>query len=483
MRHTIIALALFALPAAAEPRQAGNILYDLPAGWEAVETETDTDGFPATELRHEDWLDNGLPFVTLTRGTNDPPDGDALLGWASSHLQAHLELDDDERLTMENWKELGDFGPGPVWFGVGAVANPDTGTVSDVVGAFLLDLGERAELVFTEVRVRRVEDPAAALKAAVAFLTGSLEGFRFVSKGAQPLLGAPRPGPFAGVYHGTHLRIMPGFDGSVQTDLVHELVVMQADGRFYEGIPPGGVAGLNDPDLRLMRTGDWGHYEVSGDRVTLRYANGEVDDMDYEDGTLTFGNATLSPIGLLPDGTTFAATRESIFFVATGIGFDNRTSVSGSSTIVFRTDGTFGREGFTGATGTYDTGAFATSNETSADGRYEVRGGEIVLRFQDGRVWRWDCFVLQDKGEAPTLWLGGKIAELAPGYRLPAQVRGDAAVAAAGAPNPLAAPAVNPLATAQEPTGPRNPLASPTDTIPANPLAKSQQPRNPLSSP
>ena len=445
-------VACVAVPAwAGELRRAGNVVFTPPAGWEVADLEVGPDDLPMAVLRPDDWLDLDDP-ISIHLPYGEPFSGmtDALRAWGDGRLRKHLDLDDDERYEPLAWQDANNVAGPRLLLGGGKVVDADDGDLEEIIVAVLLRAGSRADVAFVEVDAGPSETLEARIRAHTAKLLEIVGGFAFVSAGATPpLSGPPVPGAYDGYYWGNYIMWMTGMDGMMDSQLVDRSYTLRPDGTFYDGLPPGGLAAFDYDRLAMEHTDSVGHYvrgkDADGeDALVLRYASGEVDTLDItEGGGLRDGQAYLHQARVPADGFTFAGTRSYLNHTGLAAGIGGSASVTTANSVTFRPDGTFGREGFTSSTGNYDGGVgyhVNTGNKVAA-GRYEVRGGELALTFDDGRVWRWDVFIT-DGEEESTLWAGGRPIELADGFALPP------APPQTPAANPFAPPAKNPLSPA-----------------------------------
>ena len=421
----VIAFAAFlsAVPPAdaGERRRAGNIVFTLPDGWEAAELERGPDDRPVTVLRPEDWIhDDDAVSIWLPRGAPRPDGEDALRAWATEAIAASLDLDDDERLDTTSWNQPGEAGPNAPLLGLLYVTDTDDDRRKSAVVAVLIPAGDRVEVAYVTVRNRgdtaEIRD---ALQRSATTLLSTVAEFAFISTGAAPLLPPPQPGLLDGVWWGVGLIWLPGLDGVMTSRLQEYIYVFRPDGRFFDGIPPGGADTMDDPEVALRHTGDMGQYEVRGDTLLLRYASGERDEIDIDGALLRDGQAVIRQVRVPADGFRFAASRDYIQHTGLSAGIGESASVSSANTITFRPDGTFGRDGFVSAVGDFEAGGYAVNRNTDGTGTYTVSGGKIALRYDDGRIIRWSLLIDDGGDDGPTLWIGGLPVDLADGYTLP----------------------------------------------------------------
>ncbi|MEM6562236.1 MAG: hypothetical protein AAF656_11595, partial [Planctomycetota bacterium] len=194
MRHlAAIAVLLFATVATAEPRRSGNIIYDLPAGWET----RDEDGV-FHNARPEDWLDlDDYSDVYIVPGESIDGGRAELEAWAFKRIEAVIhDHDDDDQLEWQQWQAIDDpelekLGITDGSLGMGVVRSRG-GRFDFAVAGYTFVVNGRAEAVYVEFEEMETARPA------VADLLRIIKSFRFVNAGADPLEGKPKPGPLSG---------------------------------------------------------------------------------------------------------------------------------------------------------------------------------------------------------------------------------------------------------------------------------------------
>ncbi|MEM8874017.1 MAG: hypothetical protein AAGD32_07130 [Planctomycetota bacterium] len=442
-RFAFVVTILVAVVAHAEPRRTGNIVYELPAGWET----RDRDGL-FHNVRPEDWLDRDTyPDLYIVSGEHIGPDPADLQRWALQRMDAVVKDDDeDDVLTWKQWQGVDDpafaaKGFVNMMFGMGVV-HRESGRFDRGMAGFAFTVDGHAGLIFIEF-----DEPDAATASVEAMLE-LVQSFRFINRCTTPLEGQSRPGPFNGIYWGTWLGHTLGLDGMLQMQLRHHTYVFFPDGRFCEDIPPGGVTGFDYDKLADSHTHFVGNYFVDGNAVILRYASGEIETLDYEDGIMKDGMAMLQPVNIPPDGWRFEGERSVSFYASMSAGIDpgSTTTVSGGATYVFKLDGTVTSDRWSGASGSFDSGvSFGSFRDNEPEiGTYDVNGGVLTITRPDGSTRAWDIFITEhtdrDTGKLErTLWIGGDPAD---GIKnVPAGVRPDLRSKPI---NPLSPP-VNPL--------------------------------------
>lgn len=119
----------------------------------------------------------------------------------------------------------------------------------DLQVLFAVQLSGRMELVAFTARASDPEDIPPAGTVFQRDVVPMLEGARFVSEGADPLMPPPEPGDLAGVWRGTTNWWSIGIDGMMQMQIAHHWLTFLPDGTFYDGTAPTGTAPFDPADL------------------------------------------------------------------------------------------------------------------------------------------------------------------------------------------------------------------------------------------
>ncbi len=365
-------LIFYAVPASAETRQFANMVYEVPAGWE-------TNGKSENRFQlHYHAEDGGCDScrILLDPGAADRgPIG----AWRDK-----LAAPGEEMSVMGEPKIVEDtIGDWPLHV---LMRQIDDDGQSMFQAFFAIDLPGRNELVIFEGSARDRETFNRSLATMNADLVPMLDEIKFVSEGAEPVLGPPQAGDLEGPWFGTAIRNRyNGFSGGMELVIDKRLMTFYPDGRFYHGIPPGGAAPLDVERLGAGGETGLGNYIVSGDDIELRYVDGDVSHMQMtSDSTIDAGRATIHPTPFAPDGYRFEGAIRSASYTALGAGISGGASSEHST--VFRKDGTYTDSSFTGLSATFDSGVgFAGTSETpERTGRYEVADGLITLTPPEG---------------------------------------------------------------------------------------------------
>ena len=393
----------------AGPYQYDNVIYTPPPGWKKGRTSADN----VILLNGED---GRYEYLRIYRSRPLPPDVSA---WLRTFMAGDASGD---RETVDKVLDVT-----PVQIGSrGAMLGASRMNDGDVRFYLAVTVGDGLELVRFEGGGDDEEELRQTTTSFQQIVDPFVNAMRFVSAGAAPLLGPPTPGPLEGIYFGSQLDL--GFN--MQMTMRSTVYVFDRQGRFLSDLPDG-RSPQNVDFARAMREtpDDAGHYEIVGDKIVLRHADGETDEEEFEwdedDGPPPVANPLapptnplagpanplaggavqasadrrnirigdwLNPVEPLPDGTPLDGTFSSMFYSSTGFaGSDNFTSVSGGSSYGFTPAGRFSTDGFVGFSGSAGGGDAVTtyggySEKPDKAGTYVVKDGVITLTFLDGTV-------------------------------------------------------------------------------------------------
>ncbi|RYI21296.1 MAG: hypothetical protein EON48_08445, partial [Acetobacteraceae bacterium] len=377
MRLTLALIAALAVPAAAETRQHGNVIFDIPPGWETGGTRDDGSLILRSELPNDECE---YCVIYITPGERTTGRADA---WVSGQTRRFIDADDTPEITVMVKPDISNLNGRPA-------AMLGQKVDSDLQILFAIQLFGRMELIGFEASAYDEADVAEGMKVFQRDVLPLVDGARFVSEGADPLLPPPEPGPLTGLYWGYSTSWMMGLDGMMSLQLDHQFLVFWPDGRFYEGTPPQGLSSF-DPGPSLDRGDmDWGSYRVDGDRLALAYASGETSELSVAGDTLVRGEATLYKVEPLADGTKVDGSLSTFFYTGFTPGSGLEGGVSASNYIAFNPDGTWTHDRSGGASAGFvdgagnTTGGFATGSKASVAGRYEVKDGLMIRTPDDG---------------------------------------------------------------------------------------------------
>jgi hypothetical protein len=366
------ALQLCAAAASAEMRQFANMVYELPNGWEP---NGETDG--RLELRYEDDDDRcDNCRILIDSGAEG---GGPVQEWrdAVAAPGKNMSVVGDPQLRQDS------IGEWPVEVMLRQIEDDGRAKFQ---AYFAIDLPTRNELIIFEGSARDEETFNRSLAMLNDAIPPMLNGLRFISEGADPVLGPPEPGDLEGPWFGTAIRNQyNGLSGTLDLVVDKRLMTFYADGRFFRGIPPTGAGPLDFEGLVTSDETGVGNYVVVNGEVELRFADGGVSRMRIiNDSTIDAGRVDIYPAKFPPDGFRFAGVIQSASYTAFGPGIAG--GVGSESTQVFRRDGTYTDSSFTGAFGSFDSGGgFTTTTEQpEQSGHYEVAAGLITLTPPEG---------------------------------------------------------------------------------------------------
>jgi hypothetical protein len=392
MRALAFALALLAQPLAAETRQHGNVLFDIPDGFGygkigptgtlSVWADHDLDACPACE-------------VLIGAGAVAEGPVDAFLAANTRRL-----IDPWDSPTVEPVEGIGTFllqNRYPAAF-----QQQWVGERFQIL--FAIEVGDRMELVAFETPFIDQATMDRAMQTYDGPIRRMIDGLSFVSDGARPLIGAPEPGALYGVWWNARYWSTVNWDGTMTTHNQHRWLTFYPDGRFYDGTPPAGTAPL-DP-ARLYAEGDmgWGNYRLEGSDLTLSFASGAVEALQFDGTTLKTEYLTLNPVQLYADGIAVEGRVDSFSYVAFGAISGMTGGTTSASEAIFRADGTWTGTDASATGGMLDVGGgFASDRSTTVSGRYEVKNGLLLTYDDQGRLYGSE-YLFQDKDG--TIWVG-----------------------------------------------------------------------------
>jgi hypothetical protein len=387
-------LSLAALPVAAETRQHGNVIFDVPAGWDG--SGADEDG---TLTLWSDLPGDVCEYcrVYITPGEASSQRVDA---WLADQTKRFVDPDDVDPPAIAPLSQTGVINlKGRPAAMLGQKVDDDLQML------FAVQLFGRMELVAFEAPAYDETKLTEAMQVFERDILPMLESTRFVSEGAEPLLPDPVPGDLSGVWWGTSTWWSLGLDGMMRMEIDHRWLTFWPDGTFYDGTAPDGTLALIKTDLLAKGDMEWGSYRVDGGKLRLFYASGTVEEFTITGETATQGDLTLSPVQLMADGTKIDGMVSTFFYSGFTPGSGISGGVSSATETHFHPDGTwdFGSSG--GGFGSFDTGGgFATSSETAAAGQYEVKGG-LVIRYDDQNAIVGKAYIYKSGSD---IWVGSE---------------------------------------------------------------------------
>lgn len=368
MRRLVYAALFAALttPAMAETRQTGNLIFDIPNGWDAP---VERDG--RTTL-WSDLPNDRCEYCRLLIGPEAAKSG-SLADWLTRERLA--VVDEDER---DDWQvsRPAKLSGGNDRFPTAILGQTDG---DDLQLLIAIEAGTRYYLIGLQGSAGE-DDLKETLGVAGEVLMPWMAGMKFVSAGAKPLLGPPAPGDMTGMWWGWRMDSTVGIDGMMKMENSYRHVIFWPDGTFHDGTPPGGTA---SPDRAALVKGpltDWGNYTTKGNTVTLGYADGRSETMTRKGSGWELDDYELAEAAPLKDGAKLNGKISSTHFTGmvpgTGTG-----GVGGGSETAFKPDGSYTGSSFGGGFGSFEAGGgYAVSSDRQTGGRYEVKDGLLIFR-------------------------------------------------------------------------------------------------------
>ncbi len=368
---------LCAAPLAADPRQQGNVIIDLPEGW-TVGTTTEN----GTLVVYSDLPDDECEFcyIYIASGDSRAEEPDR---WITANNTRFVDQDDIDPPVVEpmSQPDLFNFSGRP-----GAMLGQKVD--GNLQMLFAVQLPGRMELIGFQMPADDEEELAANMAVFQRDVMPAIEAARFVSEGADPLMPPPEPGLRQGLYWGTSTYWTTGLDLIMTMQISHHWLTFWPDGTFYDGTPPNGLAAFDPADRLAKGDMSWGSYVEEGGKLTLSYASGEVEVWTVTDEALQQDDTSIYPVDTMASGTKINGSVSTFFYSGFSPGSGLSGGVSSSSLTEFQPDGTWNRGASSGAAANFDSGGgFATSGENSEGGRYQVKDGLVVQYNQDGTIY------------------------------------------------------------------------------------------------
>jgi hypothetical protein len=397
MRHALAALLMLSLPMSAETRQHGNIIYDVPSGWNVGAVRDD-----GTLILWSDLPDDECEFCRIYIGTSTQTGGRAD-NWVVTQSTRFTDPDEEEAPEVEQ------IAP-PELFSLKGRPAARMGQMvdGDLQSLFSVQLFGRMELVGFEAPASDEAELSTAINVMLRDLVPLLEGARFVSEGAKPLMPTPQPGDLQGVWWGTTTWWSMGLDGMMKMEIDHHWLTFWPDGTFYDGTPPLGTAPFDQAERLASGDMDWGSYRQDGDRLILSYASGVVETLTADGARFTIGDRVMDPITPLADGTKINGVVSTLFVSGFTPGIGMSGGMTAMTDTTYHPDGSWTFGSYTGTSANFENGGgFATGAEGSDQGRYEVKDGLVVLYDQSGAVVARRYIF----NAASTVWIGENMLE------------------------------------------------------------------------
>ena len=390
MRLTLALIACLATPLAAETRQHGNVIFDIPTGWQTGATRDD-----GTLILRSELPDDECEYcvIYITPGVRATGRADT---WVAGQNRRFIDEDDAPEVSVLVKPEIANLRGRPA-------AMLGQKVDSDMQILFAIQLFGRMELIGFEASAYDEADLAEGMAVFQRDVLPMIDGARFVSEGADPLLPAPQPGDLQGVWWGTSTWWSMGLDGMMTMEIDHHWLTFWPDGTFYDGTPPEGIAPFDRAERLAAGDMDWGSYRADGGQLTLNYASGEVETYDIEEAQFTQGDRTMFQIEPLSDGTKLDGIVSTIFVSGFTPGIGMSGGVTRMTDTRYNPDGTWEFGSYAGASATFENGGgFASGSEQSEYGRYEVKDGLVVRYAEDGSVTR-SRYIFK---AGTTIWIG-----------------------------------------------------------------------------
>jgi hypothetical protein len=238
----------------------------------------------------------------------------------------------------------------------------------------------------------------------------------------KPFELVPRPddGGLTGVYTHLDTGLRPNAFGGLDYYSDSTITVFDPSGFYSTELPENGDVAAhcrNTPtDCGLYALKGGGLFN-SASEIEMRAVSDDFGTLESEtkpfakqgDGLEIDGGSYIA-VPAVAAGTPFEGTWR-YFFAAVGSTASSSTSVSSERLLTLRRDGTFERTGWSGASGTNDSGSgtvgFTTSgSRPSMSGHYKVEGYALELAGDDGKTERLSIFAPEEESDK-LLVIGG----------------------------------------------------------------------------
>ncbi len=365
-----------AAAARTEPRQFGNVIYDLPPGWTAGATENGVLNILS------DLPGDRCEFCRIYLGPSRKGAGSPVAFLPS---QTGVFVADDEKSDVRVVS-----GPEAMTLGGHKAAMAGISVGGDVQIIIAVRLGDRFQLLGFYGSVIQDGDLQEAMAVFTEQAAPFFESLAYVSEGAKGLLPDPVPGDLSGLWWGWKNSWVMQLDLTMAYRMDQRRIVFWPDGQFYDGLPPEGLKRLDRRKLIDAGNTDFGVYAVQGSDLRLTFADGRTEVLPRRGADWVDGERALGRVEALPDGSTIKGAVSTFSYTGFAPGSGVSGGISSGSDTIFRKDGTYDGSSFGGAFGGFEglggdtTGGYATSGETPHGGRYEIRDGLLIQHPSDG---------------------------------------------------------------------------------------------------
>jgi hypothetical protein len=192
---------------------------------------------------------------------------------------------------------------------------------------------------------------------------------------------------------------------TIRMELGVDYLILTKGGYFMRQLPDNG--GLTDSAAQAVIKKDQdlgGRYTLSGNVLTLRYANGKVEQGRASKGGFELDFESYNPKRFFADGTALSGAYSSTSITSTGVGF-----VVGERDFDFTLDGRFG---FGRAVSMSTTAISSTGEREGRGGRYYIKDSAIHLAYDDGER---SVLPIWQESQGGPIWFDGQMYKPAGG--------------------------------------------------------------------
>jgi hypothetical protein len=403
MRLTLVVLTLLALtaPTFAKTMQAGPVTFEALKGWEVERTDDSlllTRTWPETDDTSE--MSALIQIVTV-----DNAQPQSLAANLSEMVAGIPELAGEDPMTESEGVTVNGH---PIRVEMRCCDHSRDVSISQTVAAIA---GERDQVLAALVIINTRSDHEDAADAEYEKLVRSI---RFEGDDNTQLLPVAGDGGIDGVY--THLAtgLMPNVFGGLDFTVDNEIAYFAPDGLMSDTLPPNGDLAAhceaNPTDCGTYKlTGGWfGASEIEMHRMSDAFGTVEVETVSFarKGDDLALGEEDYFRIPAFEDGTTFDGTW-TYTYASSGMTATSSGGIAIERTLRLSPDGTFTRDGWSGASSTFETGGVTTSSDRPAsEGTYSVSGYTLTLKGDDGTEEQLSIFA-PEKDSDDLLVIGG----------------------------------------------------------------------------